>query len=217
MQTNTTRHRQDQKMIERPLIRIVDDDQGLAKSFKLLLETMGWESVAYFDGPSFLEADDLSRPGCIVLDVRMPGMTGLEVQEALIARGSTLPILFLSAHGSIPMAVSTVQKGAIDFVEKPIEPAELLAKLNIAVSRSLETHLADRQKAILLERFNGLTPREREVVREMLLGNDANKLIARTLNLEISTVKMHRSNAFMKLGVHSLTELTRLAQEAGIQ
>ena len=144
-------------------------------------------------------------------------MTGLEVQEALIARGSTLPILFLSAHGSIPMAVSTVQKGAIDFVEKPIEPVELLAKLNIAVSRSLETHLADRQKAILLERFNGLTPREREVVREMLLGNDANKLIARTLNLEISTVKMHRSNAFMKLGVHSLTELTRLAQEAGIQ
>lgn len=204
-------------MIERPLIRIVDDDQGLAKSFKLLLETMGWESVAYFDGPSFLEAEDLSRPGCIVLDVRIPGMTGLEVQEALIARGSTLPILFLSAHGSIPMAVSTVQKGAIDFVEKPIEPAELLAKLNIAVSRSLETHLADRQKAILLERFNGLTPREREVVREMLLGNDANKLIARTLNLEISTVKMHRSNAFMKLGVHSLTELTRLAQEAGIQ
>lgn len=138
-------------MIERPLIRIVDDDQGLAQSFKLLLETMGWESIAYFDGPSFLEADDLSRPGCIVLDVRMPGMTGLEVQEALIARGSTLPILFLSAHGSIPMAVSTVQKGAIDFVEKPIEPAELLAKLNIAtpitvVQQRVKTDGLDAQR-----------------------------------------------------------------------
>ena len=201
--------------MERPLIRIVDDDAGLAKSFKLLLETMGWETVAYLDGPSFLASDDLSRPGCIVLDVRMPGMTGIEVQDVLVQRGSTLPILFLSAHGSIPMAVSTVRKGAVDFLEKPIEPADLLAKLSVAVTESLEQHLAQQQKAMRLERFRSLTPREHEVIGQMLAGNDANKQIARLLDLEVSTVKMHWANAFMKLGVHSSAELIRLAQEAG--
>ncbi|MBQ8829384.1 MAG: response regulator transcription factor [Burkholderiaceae bacterium] len=198
-----------------PLIRIVDDDKALAESFRLLLETIGWDTTIYTDGQTFLDKDDPTRPGCIVLDVRMPGMTGLEVQEKLLERGSRLPILFLSAHGSIPMAVSSVQKGAVDFLEKPIEPATLLAKLTVAVAKSMTETIEHQEKAKLLARFDSLTPRERTIVTEMLTGNNANKLIARKLNLEISTVKMHRANAFMKLDVHSLAELTRLAQEAG--
>ena len=202
----------------RPLIRIVDDDKALAESFGLLLETMGWDTAAYSSGRRFLNNDDLARPGCIVLDVRMPGLTGPEVQDELIERGCRLPIIFLSAHGSIPMAVSTVQKGAVDFLEKPIEPAELIAKINAAVARSMADSVEAMQRDRLRARFDSLTAREREIVGEILKGdgNDSNKQIARTFDLELSTVKMHRSNAFMKLGVHSAAELVRLAREAGL-
>lgn len=179
---------------------------------------MGWDTAAYTSGRRFLNNDDLSRPGCIVLDVRMPGLTGPEIQDKLIEMGCRLPIIFLSAHGSIPMAVSTVQKGAVDFLEKPIEPAELIAKINAAVARSVTESVETMHRDRLRARFETLTAREREIIGEILKGDgsETNKQIARTFDLELSTVKMHRSNAFMKLGVHSATELIRLAQEAGI-
>ena len=204
--------------MQRPLIRIVDDDKALAGSFGLLLETMGWDTAAYTSGRRFLNNDDLSRPGCIVLDVRMPGLTGPEIQDKLIEMGCRLPIIFLSAHGSIPTAVSAVQKGAVDFLEKPIEPAELIAKINAAVARSVTESVETMHRDRLRARFETLTAREREIIGEILKGDgsETNKQIARTFDLELSTVKMHRSNAFMKLGVHSAAELIRLAQEAGI-
>lgn len=204
--------------MQRPLIRIVDDDKALAGSFGLLLETMGWDTAAYTSGRRFLASDDLTRPGCIVLDVRMPGLTGPEIQEKLIEMGCRLPIIFLSAHGSIPMAVSTVQKGAVDFLEKPIEPAELIAKINGAVARSMAESVETMHRDRLRARFEALTGRERCVVNEILKGdgNETNKQMARKFDLELSTVKMHRSNAFMKLGVHSAAELIKLAQEARI-
>ena len=198
--------------MQRPLIRIVDDDKALAGSFGLLLETMGWDTAAYTSGKRFLNNDDLSRPGCIVLDVRMPGLTGPEIQDKLIEMGCRLPIIFLSAHGSIPTAVSAVQKGAVDFLEKPI------AKINAAVARSVTESVETMHRDRLRARFETLTAREREIIGEILKGDgsETNKQIARTFDLELSTVKMHRSNAFMKLGVHSAAELIRLAQEAGI-
>lgn len=204
--------------MQRPLIRIVDDDKALAGSFGLLLETMGWDTAAYTSGRRFLNNDDLSRPGCIVLDVRMPGLTGPEIQDKLIEMGCRLPIIFLSAHGSIPTAVSAVQKGAVDFLEKPIEPAELIAKINAAVARSVTESVETMHRDRLRARFETHTAREREIIGEILKGDgsETNKQIARTFDLELSTVKMHRSNAFMKLGVHSAAELIRLAQEAGI-
>lgn len=148
----------------------------------------------------------------------MPGLTGPEIQEKLIEMGCRLPIIFLSAHGSIPMAVSTVQKGAVDFLEKPIEPAELIAKINGAVARSMAESVETMHRDRLRARFEALTGRERCVVNEILKGdgNETNKQMARKFDLELSTVKMHRSNAFMKLGVHSAAELIKLAQEAGI-
>ena len=119
------------------LIRIVDDDAELAESFALLLETMGWTVKHYADGPSFLREDTLEGPGCVVLDVRMPGMTGLEVQAELERRGSKLPILFLSAHGNIAMAVHAVRHGAADFWKKPVEPLDFVQKVSQVVTMSL--------------------------------------------------------------------------------
>ncbi len=199
----------------KPLIRIVDDDVALATSTAMLLESMGWDTVSYTDGAEFLAKDDFSRPGCIILDVRMPGMTGLDVQTKLEELSVTVPILFLSAHGTIQMAVHTVHHGAVDFLEKPVEPMLLVQKVAQCVSNSVTAHaqtqLLDAKKA----RFDELTPRENDVVK-LVLNNAPNKIIARELGLEVSTVKMHRANAFAKLGVHSPSELIKLAYEVGI-
>ena len=199
----------------KPLIRIVDDDEALAASTAMLLESMGWETVSYTDGSKFLAEDDFTRPGCIILDVRMPGMTGLDVQAQLEKIQVSVPILFLSAHGTIQMAVHTVHHGAVDFLEKPVDPMVLVQKVAQCVSTSVSTNaqaiLLDSKKA----RFDELTPRENDVVR-LVLANAANKVIARELGLEVSTVKMHRANAFAKLGVHSPSELIKLAYEVGI-
>ncbi|MDO4937736.1 MAG: response regulator [Sutterellaceae bacterium] len=199
----------------KPLIRIVDDDEALAASTAMLLESMGWETVSYTDGAKFLAEDDFTRPGCIILDVRMPGMTGLDVQAQLEKIQVSVPILFLSAHGTIQMAVHTVHHGAVDFLEKPVDPMVLVQKVAQCVSNSVsanaEAILLDAKKA----RFDELTPRENDVVK-LVLANAANKVIARELGLEVSTVKMHRANAFAKLGVHSPSELIKLAYEVGI-
>lgn len=200
--------------MQKPIIRLVDDDEALADSFELLLKTMGWDVAKYASGKTFLAEDDLSAPGCIVLDVRMPDMTGLEVQLELEKRGVKLPILFLSAHGNIAMAVHAVRHGATDFLEKPVDPMVFLQKVSQAVTAAMAAEAARAKTSNELGRFEALTPREREVVLAVL-GNHPNKVIARELGLEVSTVKMHRANAFAKLGVHSPAELIRLAYESG--
>lgn len=198
----------------RPLIRIVDDDPALGESFAMLLETMGWDVVRYTEGRDFLEHDALEGPGCIVLDVRMPGLTGLDVQEELVRRGSKLPILFLSAHGTIATAVHALHRGAVDFLEKPVDPMVFVQKVSRTVAASVDEHVREREESERRNRFETLTPREKDVVHAVLEGK-ANKVIARDLGLEVSTIKMHRANAFAKLGVHSPAELTRLAFESG--
>lgn len=196
--------------MRKPIIHIVDDDVELVESTTLLLQTMGWEVASYGCGGEFLERADLDRPGCIVLDMRMPGMTGLEVQEALVNKGCRLPILFLSAHGSISIAVEALQHGACDFLEKPIEPLLLVQKVSQAVARCLERMAEEAQSNNFKNKFDTLTPREKDVIREVLAGAQ-NKEAARALGLEVSTIKMHRANAFAKLGVHSQSELIKLA------
>lgn len=180
----------------------------------MLLETMGWDVARYTDGRDFLEHDTLEGPGCIVLDVRMPGLTGLDVQDELVRRGSKLPILFLSAHGTITMAVHALHHGAVDFMEKPVDPMVFVQKVSRAVAASVDEHVREREENERRNRFETLTPREKDVVHAVLEGK-VNKVIARDLGLEVSTIKMHRANAFAKLGVHSPAELTRLAFESG--
>ncbi len=196
-------------MMKTPLIRIVDDDEDFLDSQKMLLETLGWDVKTYSRARTFLEDADLERPGCVILDVRMPEMTGLEVQDALEARGSTLPVIFLSAHGDIAMAVHTMRHGAIDFLEKPVEPQVLLQRVSSSIAQSLKSSVEQEETRSLKERVSKLTGREKEIARLVAHGL-RNKEIARELSIEETTVKMHRANALAKLGANSSAELTRI-------
>ncbi len=189
-----------------PLARIIDDEETVRNSEAFMLRMGGINAVAYESAEEFLARDDLRHPGCLVLDVRMPGMSGLELQEEMTRRGIDLPILFLSGHGDISMAVSTLKCGAEDFCEKPVEPA----KFRESVRRMISKNIAHRREAIDVERkrerFAMLTEREQLVVR--LVARDMlNKQIAAELDIQEHTVKIHRSNACRKLEVRSALEL----------
>ena len=189
-----------------PLARIIDDEETVRNSEAFMLRMGGINAVAYESAEEFLARDDLRHPGCLVLDVRMPGMSGLELQEEMTRRGIDLPILFLSGHGDISMAVSTLKRGVEDFCEKPVEPA----KLRESVRRMISKNIAHRREAIDVERkrerFAMLTEREQLVVR--LVARDMlNKQIAAELDIQEHTVKIHRSNACRKLEVRSALEL----------
>mgnify|MGYP002594491359 CR=1 FL=1 len=188
------------------IVRVVDDDPDVRRSWQFVIEGEGWNVLTYASALEFLEKDSPFTPGCLVLDVRMPGMSGLELQEEMTRRGIDLPILFLSGHGDISMAVSTLKRGAEDFCEKPVEPA----KLRESVRRMISKNIAHRREAIDVERkrerFAMLTEREQLVVR--LVARDMlNKQIAAELDIQEHTVKIHRSNACRKLEVRSALEL----------
>ena len=188
------------------IVRVVDDDPDVRRSWQFVIEGEGWNVLTYASALEFLEKDSPFTPGCLVLDVRMPGMSGLELQEEMTRRGIDLPILFLSGHGDISMAVSTLKRGAEDFCEKPVEPA----KLRESVRRMISKNIAHRREAIGVERkrerFAMLTEREQLVVR--LVARDMlNKQIAAELDIQEHTVKIHRSNACRKLEVRSALEL----------
>ena len=202
-------------MIETPLVRLVDDDTVFCTSQKFLLQTRGWQVAVYNSARAFLEEDDRTRPGCILLDVRMPDMTGLELQLELEARGSTLPVIFLTGHGDISMAVHTMQHGAVSFLEKPVEPIKLLETVANAVEADMAAY---RQRLEVAENravFDQLTPREKEIIRFAAL-DTPNKVIAQKLGISEPTVKMHRANAFAKLRVKSALEAYRELQRMGI-
>lgn len=191
------------------LIRIVDDDSAFADSQKLLIASLGWEVATYRSAVEFLRDDALERPGCLLLDVRMPAMTGLQLQEELAKRQAKLPIIFLSAHGDIAMAVHTMRHGAVDFLEKPVEPRVLLQRVTTAVAMGI----AANNQTEALERISAsierLSARERTIAQLVSEGL-RNKEIARKLGIEESTVKMHRANAMAKLGANTSAQLTRI-------
>ena len=202
-------------MNEQPIVRLIDDDEIFLMSQKLLLETRGFSVETYSSAKAFLENDRLSRPGCAVADIRMPGLTGLEMQTILESRRSTLPLIFLTGHGDVSMAVHTMRHGAADFLEKPVKPDVLIAVVTKAVEASVKAWQAGREKAHVEALYAELTPREREVVARAAL-DTPNKVIARELGIGEPTVKMHRANAFAKLGVNSVLEAYRLLDGAGL-
>lgn len=193
----------------KPLIRLVDDDENLLFSTKILLEALGWQVITYPSPVEFLVRDNLNIPGCLVLDIRMPQMTGLEVQEALIERGlSHFPIIFLSGHGDIQMAVKAMSKGAVTFLEKPVEPERLNTEIERAVSLGLSRIEEVNEQNNLRRRFRSLTNREKEVL-QLVADGFTNKDIADQLGLSLPTVKMHRSRATEKLELRSTADVTR--------
>lgn len=198
-----------------PLIRLVDDDELFRVSQMMLLKTRGWEVEGFGSGEEFLEKADLLRPGCIVLDVRMQGLTGMQVHRELLQRGCVLPVIFLTGHGDIPMAVRAMQHGAVSFLEKPVKPFDLLEVVQKAVENSLETAQKDEQAVRNRALFDELTAREKEIIMRAAL-DTPNKIIARELGIAEPTVKMHRANAFAKLGVKSPLEAYRALERLGV-
>lgn len=197
------------------LVRIVDDDAEQLKSLAFLLRMGGFEVMTYQSAQAFLEMDDPRKPGCLLLDHRMPGMTGMELQAELVERRSLLPVIFLSAHGDIPMAMQAVHRGAMDFLVKPAAPDVLSAAVEKAVKKSFEDLAADAGQADLAEKAATLTDRELEVARLVAEGL-LNKQIGDKLGISLPTVKLHRGNAAKKLGVRSAVAMAKALEAAGL-
>jgi FixJ family two-component response regulator len=194
---------------EPPLVMIVDDDTAMREALQDLVLSAGMRSVSFASTHELLEADVLDRPGCLILDVRMPGASGLDFQHQLAAKGNPKPIIFLTGHGDIPMTVQAMKSGAVDFLTKPVRDQTLLD----AVISAIERDGAQRARAgvvkCYVERFGTLTRREREVLFEVVRGR-LNKQIAYDLKISEATVKLHRSNMMRKMSVSTIGELVRI-------
>ncbi len=199
----------------RPIVFIVDDDAAVRDGLALLCETAGLEVECHGSAESFLATYRPDRAGCLVLDVRMGGMSGPDLQAALNERGSHLSIIFVTAHGDIPMTVRAMKAGAVDFLTKPVQPAELLQRVQAALDRDIaalakQAAVADRRQRLLR-----LTPREREILALAAAGR-ANKVIAQRLGISHRTVEIHRSRILHKTGAANLLELAELAADGGL-
>jgi FixJ family two-component response regulator len=196
-------------------IFLVDDDAGVLKGLSRLLRARGYDVQAFSSPQAFLAGHDGSIPGCAVFDVSMPGLDGLELQQALSSGGSQRPVIFLTGKGDIPTSVRAMRAGAIDFLTKPVDDDDLLAAIARAVRHDADTRHASAELDSMNARFAILTPREREVMTHVIAGR-LNKQIAGDLGTVEKTIKVHRGRVMEKLGVRSVADLVRLAEKAGI-
>ena len=191
-------------------VYIVDDDEAVRDSLRWLLEANSYRVRAYASAESFLAEYDEQQPGVLIVDVRMPGMSGLELQEQLIARKSSMPVVFITGHGDIPMAISTMKKGAVDFLEKPFDETalrEIVGRMFEQANQRLTQAKAVRQHEAMLAR---LTSREQQVLERIVAGR-LNKQIADDLGISIKTVEAHRANIMEKLQVTTVADLMKVA------
>jgi FixJ family two-component response regulator len=193
-----------------PTVFLVDDDASVLESLTLLMRSVGLRTQTFASAGAFLDTYNDARPGCLVLDVRMPGMSGPELQQALAARGSSLPIVFLTAHGDIPLAVDAIKAGAVDFIQKPFRDQDLLDVVQRALREHVRTRGARVERERIAARLATLTSREREVM-EMVVDGRTNKVIARDLGISQRTVEIHRARVMQKMEAESVSELVRLA------
>jgi FixJ family two-component response regulator len=194
---------------------LVDDEPGMLKALTRLLEAEGFAVRAFTSAKTFLESYHAEALGCVVLDVAMPELDGLELQQRLTQSGVLLPIVFLTGHGDIPMSVRAVKAGALDFLTKPVKDADLLRAVRAALQRAAEQRELIRETALLHQHYSGLTPREREVMAHVVAG-ELNKQVADALGIGEHTVKVHRSRIMEKMGVPSLADLVRAAERLGL-
>jgi FixJ family two-component response regulator len=190
---------------------LVDDEPGMLKALARLLEAEGFTVRAFTSAKTFLESYHAEALGCVVLDVAMPELDGLELQQRLTQSGVLLLIVFLTGHGDIPMSVRAVKAGALDFLTKPVKDVDLLRAVRAALQRAAEQRELIRETALLHQRYSGLTPREREVMAHVVVG-ELNKQVADALGIGEHTVKVHRSRVMEKMGVPSLADLVRAAE-----
>ena len=193
-------------------IYVVDDEETVGDSIEALLSSVGYEAEVFVSAGQFLESFDPSGAACILLDVKMPGMDGLTLLERMGADRRGVPVIMVTGHGDVPLAVRAMQAGAADFVEKPFEEARLLQSIEQAISNAASAPVATDDN--LTARFARLTPRETDVMRQMVIGHP-NKIIAYHLGLSPRTVEIHRGRVMRKTGAESLSHLVRLAIKAG--
>jgi two-component system response regulator FixJ len=201
-------------MAETPLVHVVDDDAAVRDSLRLLLEAAGLSVQTYDSATAFLTAVPNLGIGCVLTDVRMPGLDGLELQRRLTQLGVRMPVIIMTGHGDIPIAVEALKAGATDFLEKPFDDAHLLAVLTGALAASRRGEEEAAAKAEIVARLGSLTPREREVLDRLVAGHP-NKTIAYDLGSSPRTVEVHRARVMEKMGARSLPELVRMTIEAG--
>lgn len=195
------------------LVRIVDDDSALRAAIRFLLESEGWEVADYYSAADFLLNDDPKIPGCLILDVRMPEMTGVELQSELKQHVREIPIVFLSAHGDIEMAVKTLHEGAVDFLTKPVQEDKLVPVISRAVKLDLIKRGLSFDHEKNKERFRELTEREKQIVLLLTKGL-LNREVGERLGISTRTVEVHRARAFKKLELHTISELIQFVHAA---
>jgi len=191
-------------------IHVVDDDAAVRDSLRWLIESAGWNVRIYSSGQAFLDAYDPATEGCLVLDVRMPGMSGPELQKQLAARSIEIPIIFITAHGSVPAAVRALHAGAVDYITKPFNNDELLNRIEQCLEKGKKLCRSRSERMKIEQRINLLTPREREVMNLVVVGK-SNKAIAFELQVSIKTVEAHRAKVMEKMQAGSLAEMIRMA------
>ena len=191
---------------------IVDDDQAVARSLRWLFETVQLKVETFSSAQSFLDGFDSSKPGCLVLDVRMPGMSGLDLQERLEAQRIHLPIIFITGHGDVQMAMRAVKAGAFDFVEKPFNDQDLLERIHKAITFDAVQRSQDMHRTQLRALFARLTPREREVL-DLVVEGKSNKAIANCFALSAKTIEVHRANMMEKMQARSVADLVKMAMQ----
>jgi FixJ family two-component response regulator len=196
-------------MDSKQTVFVVDDDEGVRDGLSLLLSTVGQHCVLYKGATEFLDDYDEGTHGCLILDIRMPRMSGLELQKKLIDMGSKLPIIFITGHGDIPMAVQAMRRGAVDFIRKPFREHDLLDRINEALNLDDTNHQKEVGYKELDEKLQSLTEREQEVFERVADGK-MNKVIAMDLGISERTVEVHRGQMMKKLGAKTLAQLVRI-------
>ncbi len=194
---------------QKSTVYIVDDDQAIRHAMELLMRSVGLDYEIFHSGDDFLTDHTNDRAGCLVLDIRMPGLGGLELQEKLNEMGSTLPIIFITGHGDVPMAVEAMQKGAVDFIQKPFRDQELLDRIGEALKADQERRSAREEQAEIQTRIDKLTNRERQVL-DLVVTGKPNKVIAYELGVSQRTVEIHRARVMEKMEAKSLADLVRM-------
>lgn len=195
-----------------PIVFVVDDDDAVRSSLRLLLKSVGLSATALPTAQEFLKSYDPQQPGCLVLDVRMPGMSGLELQQELNVRGAIIPVIFITGHGDVPMAVEAMQHGAFEFLQKPFRDQDLIDRIQRALAKDRQNRAALGERSRYLERLETLTPREREVLALVTSGKP-NKVMAGDLGVSQRTVEIHRARVMEKMGVPSLAQLVRVMMD----
>jgi two-component system, LuxR family, response regulator FixJ len=207
-----SRNENEQPQKERPLVYLVDDDDAIRDSLSLLFQSVGLQYAAYASADDFLEAYDRDQHACLVTDIRMPGRSGLELQQRLNEERAYMPVIFITGHGDVPMAVNAMKSGAADFIQKPFRDQDLLDRIHKALAQDSETRQSRAQENVVRERLASLTPREAEVMQRVVNGQ-ANKVIAMDLGLSQRTVELHRARVMHKMQLRSLADLVSAIQK----